>query len=221
MARKQSDPEKAKKPFPTALRTIMESQNITQTALAKHLKRSPQAVSLYCTGDSSPDPETLVKIAEFLKTSTDYLLGLEPDPAKKPSAATELGLSSSAIENIRFYAEDSGEALHGLDLLLNSLDFYGVCLSISRLQKHVESLSAETHPDLDHSRQRDLEEELANAHPELRNRIQVLYGDAALSSMSAQALSFFTHAADHATGLEQRRLLPFVNSLKGGNNGNY
>lgn len=220
MARKQSNPEKAKKPFPTALRKIMEEQNVTQTALAKHLDKTAQAVSLYCMGESAPDLETLVKIAAFLNTSTDYLLGLEPDPTKKPSAATELGLSADAIENIRFYAEDSGEALHGLDLLLNSLDFYGVCLSISRLQKYVKSLSEETFPEIDHSRQRKLEEELENAHPDLRNKIQVLYGDAVLSSMSAQALSFFTHAADHATGLEQRRLLPFVNSLKGGNNGN-
>lgn len=99
MARKHSDPEKAKKPFPTALRKIMEAQNITQTTLAKHLDKSAQAVSLYCTGESAPDLETLVKIAAFLNTSTDYLLGLEPDPTKKPSAAAEIGLS---IENIAF-----------------------------------------------------------------------------------------------------------------------
>lgn len=99
MPRKQPEGENAKKPFPTALRKIMKEQNITQTALAKYLEKSAQAVSLYCIGESAPDLETLVKIAVFLNTSTDYLLGLEPDPAKKPSAATEIGLS---VENIAF-----------------------------------------------------------------------------------------------------------------------
>ena len=101
MPRKQPEGENARKPFPTALRTLMADRNISQKDLADHLGKSRQAISLYYIGESAPDLEALVKIAQFFNTSTDYLLGLESDPTLKPSAAEELGLDPYVINKIR------------------------------------------------------------------------------------------------------------------------
>ena len=51
--------------FPTRLRNLMEDQSITQKKLADAIEMRPQTVSLYTTGQSFPDVNTLKKIAEF------------------------------------------------------------------------------------------------------------------------------------------------------------
>lgn len=109
MARKQSNPANSNKPFPAALRTLMEERNTSQKDLADHLGKTRQAISLYCNGESAPDLEALVKIAQFFDTSTDYLLGLYPYPHREPSAVDELGLSPATIQSIKRLKEDSEE----------------------------------------------------------------------------------------------------------------
>lgn len=53
--------------------------------------------------------EYLRCLADFYGVSSDYLLGLTNDPAKKPSAVDELGLSPAIIQNIKRLKEDSEE----------------------------------------------------------------------------------------------------------------
>lgn len=71
--------------FPKRLRKLMENRWITQKALADAINMRPQTVSLYTTGQSFPDVNTLKKIAEFFNISADYLIGvsdvqgLDPD----------------------------------------------------------------------------------------------------------------------------------------------
>ena len=101
MARKQSNPANSNKPFPAALRTLMEERNTSQKDLAEYLGKTRQAISLYCNGESAPDLESLVKIAQYFDTSTDYLLGLTNDPSRDPSAIDELGLSPQAIGKLK------------------------------------------------------------------------------------------------------------------------
>ena len=64
------------KAFPSALRELMDAKRTTQNELADYLDKSRQAISYYCDGSSSPDWETIVRIAEFFDVSTDYLLGI-------------------------------------------------------------------------------------------------------------------------------------------------
>ena len=120
MARKQSSPAvEFSKPFPAALRTLMQERNTTQSDLAEFINKTRQTISLYCNGSSAPDLETLAKIAQFFNTSTDYLLGLESDPAKKPSAADELGLTTKAVANVQNVSRDP-DCLRSLNMILGS-----------------------------------------------------------------------------------------------------
>lgn len=50
-------------------------RNITQVELAKVLNVKQETISAYESGKALPSCESLVKMAEYLNTSTDYLLG--------------------------------------------------------------------------------------------------------------------------------------------------
>ena len=105
MSRKRNEQnentENFRKAFPTVLRSLMnEHKEVTQQMLADVLGKSRQAISYYCDGSSSPDWETLVKIANFFSVSTDYLLG--ETEVKSPDTSTRaickvLGLSEQTV----------------------------------------------------------------------------------------------------------------------------
>lgn len=54
--------ETEKKIFPTRLREIMQENHTTQKMLGDAIGVRPQTISLYCTGQSSPDADGLTKI---------------------------------------------------------------------------------------------------------------------------------------------------------------
>lgn len=104
MARKKNAPTAAayNSAFPRTLRTLMENRvpSVTQSELGKAIGKTRQAVGYYSDGSSSPDWETLVKIADFFSVSVDYLLGrtriMSPDASLR-SASEYTGLSEEAI----------------------------------------------------------------------------------------------------------------------------
>lgn len=67
------------------LRDLREDQDKTQAQLAKYLNCSQQTYSRYENGKAQPSLETIVKLARYFGTSTDYILGVgdSPAPAKK------------------------------------------------------------------------------------------------------------------------------------------
>ena len=119
------------KAFPTALRALMEQDRTTQQELALTLGKTRQSVSYYCDGSSSPDWETIAKIAEFFSVSADYLLGLSDDPAQRPAAVDDLGLSPKAVQHLKDihelnerYPIDTRQPL--LEYLLEDLRFHNL-----------------------------------------------------------------------------------------------
>lgn len=58
------------------IRDIREDRDLTQTELSKLLNCTQQTYSRYESGEITIDIYNLMKLAEFYKTSTDYLLGL-------------------------------------------------------------------------------------------------------------------------------------------------
>jgi transcriptional regulator with XRE-family HTH domain len=56
------------------LKKIRESKNITQSRLSIEIGVPQQTISSYESGKSKPSIKTLCKMAEFLNTSTDFLL---------------------------------------------------------------------------------------------------------------------------------------------------
>ncbi len=57
------------------LRVIRENRKVTQIRLSTGIDVSQETISAYESGKAMPSAETLVRIADFLNTSTDYLLG--------------------------------------------------------------------------------------------------------------------------------------------------
>ena len=71
----------------TRIRNLREDNDLTQTELSKYLKISQVAYSYYESGKRSIPLELLSKLADFYKTSIDYLLyrtdTIKPYPKKK------------------------------------------------------------------------------------------------------------------------------------------
>lgn len=124
-------PEKYNARFATTLRDFMAihpqtGKQTTQKELAECLGVRPQTVSLYCMGESLPNCEQVLKIANFFGVTVDYMItGRLPE--NKP-VREMLGLSENTVQNLRLvndgYFEDSPYMLPLLDCLLSEKDFY-------------------------------------------------------------------------------------------------
>lgn len=57
------------------LKELRKEKGLTQTQLSEQLEIPQTTYAGYETGKHEPDFKTLIKIADFYKTSTDYLLG--------------------------------------------------------------------------------------------------------------------------------------------------
>lgn len=61
------------------LRIIREKRNKSQLNVAISIGVTQEAISMYESGQSYPKATTLIDLANYLETSTDYLLGLTTD----------------------------------------------------------------------------------------------------------------------------------------------
>ena len=117
--------------FATTLRRFMDihpntGEKTTQKALAEYLDVRPQTVSYYCTGESLPNCEQLLRIADFFGVTADFMITgrrVEHKPVRDM-----LGLSENTVENMKLvkegYFEDSPHMLAAIDCLLGNKDFY-------------------------------------------------------------------------------------------------
>lgn len=64
------------------LEQLRKQRGITQTTLGEMLDITQRQVSKYERGGGNPSVEVLVKLADILDTSTDYLLGITHTPDK-------------------------------------------------------------------------------------------------------------------------------------------
>lgn len=60
--------------FPKALKTLRMKVGISQQELAKELKISNSAISMYERGEREPDFKTLESIARYFDESIDFLI---------------------------------------------------------------------------------------------------------------------------------------------------
>ncbi len=122
-------------------------ESVTQKELAEYLGVRPQTVSLYCTGESLPNCEQLLKIANYFEVTADYMLtGRLPE--NKP-VRDMLGLSENTVQNMRLvndgYFEDCPYMLPLLDGLLSDKDFYTMLERAADMRQAGEQVAA---PDL-------------------------------------------------------------------------
>ena len=124
--RKGSSIELYNSHFAATLRELMEKHGTTQKELADAVGVRPQTLSLYTTGETQPNVDKLLKIAEYFNVTTDFLITgtiLEDIPVREM-----LGLSERTVENMKLikdgYFEDAPYMLSVLDRLLGDKDFY-------------------------------------------------------------------------------------------------
>ncbi len=63
------------------LRKLREKKKMTQTRLSVEIEVSQEIISHYEVGESKPNIDNLMKIADFFHCSTDYLLNRTNNPA--------------------------------------------------------------------------------------------------------------------------------------------
>ena len=92
--------------FPLRLKELMDEKGENQGQLASTIKKSRQTVSLYCSGGTSPDLDTLKMIADHYDKSIDWLCGREGYPEKldlgKQAVMQTTGLSEEAVDGFLF-----------------------------------------------------------------------------------------------------------------------
>lgn len=73
------------------LKELRESQNLTAGYVSTELGMNRNMVAAYERGERTPSLKTLIKLAQFYNTSTDYILGLTDNKRTKKAltAATD------------------------------------------------------------------------------------------------------------------------------------
>ncbi len=89
--------------FKERLKELREEKHISRDELAKAVKLSYWAIAKYETGERTPDPETLQRLADFFGCSVDYLLGRTDDP-HTPEQKIEAAISDDP-ELMAFWKE--------------------------------------------------------------------------------------------------------------------
>ena len=74
--------------FADRLRDARKAKRYSQTEVSRMLGVTQQAVGKWETGRSTPDPQTVARLAEILDTTADALLGLQQAPTQEQLAHT-------------------------------------------------------------------------------------------------------------------------------------
>lgn len=72
--------------FAERLKQARKSKKMSQAEVSRLLGVTQQAVGKWETGRSTPDPQTVARLAEILNTTADTLLGLVEAPQEDPAA---------------------------------------------------------------------------------------------------------------------------------------
>lgn len=88
----------AKEAFSERLKELLEDKDVSQARLAKAMETTPQAISSYVKGKTTPDYDMLCSIAEYFGVTTDYLLGVSHTLSDEESAILDEMKSSGAVD---------------------------------------------------------------------------------------------------------------------------
>lgn len=101
--------------FNKRLSLILADKGISQSNLANELGVTPAAVNRWCKASQEPEYKILVKIADYLEVSTDFLLGRNEKPLTKlENELMEFEILRNALINAG-YAKD-GEDISDKEL---------------------------------------------------------------------------------------------------------
>ena len=112
--------------FPQNLSALMKEYGLSQQDLASALGIKRQTISLYTSGQSSPDIGRLKKIAEYFNVSSDWLLGLSEAKSRNEDiqqAMITTGLSEKAISILQAENKEFPGNLETLSKMIESSSF--------------------------------------------------------------------------------------------------
>ena len=87
--------------FSERLKTLRKEKKLTQKELAEQIGISQKSYSHWETGKNEPSLENLIKLADLLEVSIDWLFGREQMKVKKRSPAQLLD-NEKNIEKMRY-----------------------------------------------------------------------------------------------------------------------
>lgn len=88
--------------FTERLQGLRQSKGLNQKEFAALLEMLPSAYNKWEKGVNRPDYENLCRLAKALNTTTDYLLGLDEQPARAQSDVYTLtGLEPRTVDRLR------------------------------------------------------------------------------------------------------------------------
>lgn len=64
--------------------SLLKQQNKSQKELANTIGLSESVISRYVSGEREPKPDDIANIATYLRTTSDFLLGIEKDEFDYP-----------------------------------------------------------------------------------------------------------------------------------------
>lgn len=102
------------------LRKIREKRNINQLKIAMDIGITQESISKYETGNAFPSREILIKLADYLNCSIDYLLNRTDNPNMNKE---KISKKDEKIENLIFrYKSLSDENKNKLEGCLLALE---------------------------------------------------------------------------------------------------
>lgn len=101
--------------FGERLKQLRKEKKVSQKTLADALFISQQAIAKWESDKSSPNPETVRKIAEYFNVSTDYLLEVDSENKKAPP-------QSDGTFEPELTEKDELDISRRLDAMLSDLD---------------------------------------------------------------------------------------------------
>lgn len=118
--------------FSERLTLILKQKDITQLQLAQELGITQQAVNRWCKKITQPDNDTIVKIAKYLKVSTDFLLGNDENYDNNVAILKEKEVLRNFLINIDFIKAD--EILSDNDIN-NLIEFININKKYIKIKK--------------------------------------------------------------------------------------
>lgn len=83
------------------IKKLRTAHNISQVELAEHLCVTKQSVSNWENDNIQPSIDMLIRLADYFKVSTDYMLGIEDKKRIDVS-----GLTEKQIAHLKFIISD-------------------------------------------------------------------------------------------------------------------
>ena len=109
-----------KKRCPELLK-LFEENNVTQSNIAEKLGTTRQTIGNWLLGKSQPDFDTLVKLADYFETTTDYLLGRTDSKSASPDlrlAVDYTNLSQRAVQFLHTHVLNRDNLIDFFHLLM-------------------------------------------------------------------------------------------------------